>query len=555
MTADPPSEKAARRVAHIVTTARPAAKADDALAAIESVFGSGTIILGVGGERADKLRAQSSEGKTKRQAASRARPKRPRKRAAGSGQAGAAGEGEPSTATDLGEGGPPGPRDRGFDLERMNRDFALVLMGSKAVILHEQLHGPIEDRVRILTIDAFKAWFSNRFTEYVDKDGKLKAVTWPTRWLAEHGRRQYRGIEFFPNPDGAPATPGYFNLWRGFALVPAAGAGRYTIFKDHLLTNLCGGDEGLFRWVFAWFAHIVQRPRERIATALVIRGGQGWGKTKIGHVIGSLIQAHYFLVDQPHHLTGNFNAHMASCLLLQADEGFWAGDKAAEGRLKGLVSSDIQMIEAKGIDAIRLKNFVRVLITSNHDWVIPAGKDERRFCVLDLAPHVAQNHAYFAEMDAELDAGGRAALLADLLAFDLATVNLRQIPRTGALLEQKLRTLDPIESWWLDRLQAGAPTSKGESWPSDAPVEGMFDDYLHSADRIGVKRKAELTAFGIKMKKLVGEEIKRHRVSIDVSPGLVKRVVCYRLPALQRCREVFEEAVGQSMEWDDDLHA
>jgi hypothetical protein len=90
------------------------------------------------------------------------------------------------------------------------------------------------------------------------------------------------------------------------------------------------------------------------------------------------------------------------------------------------------MIEAKGIDAIRLKNVVRVVITSNRDWVIPAGKDDRRFCVLDISDRVAQNHAYFAEMDEELDAGGRAALLADLLAFDLSTVNLPQIPRTAA---------------------------------------------------------------------------------------------------------------------------
>ncbi len=133
----------------------------------------------------------------------------------------------------------------------------------------------------------------------------------------------------------------------------------------------------------------------------------GSGKTKIGEVLGSLFPSHYFLVDDPRYLVGQFNAHMASCLLLQADEGFWAGDKAAEGRLKGLVTADFQMIEAKGIDPIRLKNFVRLLITSNEDWVVPAGKDERRFCVLDINPRCAQNNEYFREMDEELENGGR----------------------------------------------------------------------------------------------------------------------------------------------------
>lgn len=473
-------------------------------------------------------------------AIAKARPRR-RKRAAG---------GEDDAASETGEGGedPPGPRDLGFDLEHMNGAYALLIMGSKAVILHEQLSGPVEDRVRILVVDAFKAWFSNRFTEVKAADGKIKRLTWAARWLADRGRRQYRGIEFLPNPDGVPVTSGYFNLWRGFSVRPDAAAGKYTIFKDHLLTNLCHGDQELYRWIFAWFAHMVQRPRERLGTALVIRGGQGSGKTKIGQTFGSLLLAHYFLVDDPRYLVGNFNAHMASCLLLQADEGFWAGDKGAEGRLKGLITADTQMIESKGVDPIRLKNFVRVLITSNHDWVIPAGKDERRFCVLNISDAVAQNHDYFREMDEELAAGGRESLLADLLAFDLSTVNLRQIPHTGALLEQKLRSLDPLESWWLERLMAGSPTSKGSAWVEEAPTEGMFDDYIAMADKIGVKRKSELTAFGIKMRKLV-KGLGYCRPWMDLSPGVVKRVQCYRLPPLETCRASFENELGQTIEW------
>ncbi|MBL7405596.1 hypothetical protein INQ30_24975, partial [Escherichia coli] len=119
-------------------------------------------------------------------------------------------------------------------------------------------------------------------------------------------------------------------------------------------------------------------------TALVMRGKMGTGKTKIGEAIGSLFPSHYFLVDDARYVTGNFNAHMASCLLLQAEEAVWAGDKNAEGRLKSLVTAKTQMIESKGVDPIRLDNFVRLLMTSNEDWVIPAGKDERRFCVLDI---------------------------------------------------------------------------------------------------------------------------------------------------------------------------
>jgi hypothetical protein len=444
---------------------------------------------------------------------------------------------------------PPRPRSFGFNVDRLNTEYALVLMGSKAVILRERSNGPIEDRVRILGLDAFRAWYSNRFTETVGKDGRIGTTTFAEAWLRNRDRRQFEGLEFHPDPGGAPGTPGYFNLWRGYAVEPKSRPGAYSVFDDHLRNNLCHGSPALYAWVFGWFAHMVQRPRERTGTALVCRGKMGTGKTKIGEVIGTLFPAHYFLVDDPRYLVGQFNAHMASCLLLQADEGFWAGDKAAEGRLKGLVTAEFQMIEAKGIDPIRLKNFVRLLITSNEDWVIPAGKDERRFCVLDIDPRCAQNHEYFREMDAELDNGGREALLADLLAFDLSAVNLRQIPHTKALLEQKLRSLDSIESWWLERLMAGTTTRAGETWEGEIPRAALFDDYIAAAEKIGIRRKAEETAFGIKLEKLV-PELGTSRRHVEVSPGLAKRARCYVLPSLAECREAFEQELNQPIEWD-----
>jgi hypothetical protein len=60
------------------------------------------------------------------------------------------------------EAGLPRPQAFGFDVKRLNREFALVLMGSKAVVFLEQPAAPIEDQKRVLTIEAFYAWFPNR---------------------------------------------------------------------------------------------------------------------------------------------------------------------------------------------------------------------------------------------------------------------------------------------------------------------------------------------------------------------------------------------------------
>ncbi|MFT6659705.1 primase-helicase family protein [Maritalea sp.] len=436
----------------------------------------------------------------------------------------------------------------GFDIEQMNNEWALVLLGSKAALVHEQPQADVEDRIQIRTVDAFHRWYDNKFVYWQGADGKMKPMTYSKVWMSSKHRRQYQGLEFFPNPDGADSTPGYLNMWHGFDAEAKRGKNKYDVFEDHLLTNVCGGDKDLRNWVFGWFAHMFQRPRERTATALVFRGKMGAGKSTIGEVIGSLIQSHYFQVDDPRYIVGNFNAHMAKCLLLQAEEAVWAGDKNAEGRLKGLVAAKTQMIEAKGVDPIRVKNYVRLCMTSNEDWVVPAGKDERRFCVLDVGDGAKQNHEYFAEMHEQLNNGGREALLYDLLNFDLSTIDIWTIPLTTALLEQKVRSLDSVEAWWFDRLAEGELFTGEGVWESEVSKNALHADYLKQADAIGIKRRADRSQFGKLIHQMV-PGLKTTRPRSMRSEDVRKRGRCFSFPSLEECRASFCDVVGQEVDW------
>lgn len=445
--------------------------------------------------------------------------------------------------------GPGGaePNGRGFDVHEVNESYALAIWGGKAVVVNEQPAGPVNDRVRVLSLEALKSWFGNRFTEIRGADGKIKSVNWGTAWHLHPDRRQYAGVEFFPNPDGAAGSPGYMNFWRGFSVNSAPG-GSYKTFRDHLLNNVCDGDETTFKWVFGWMSHMVQKPRDRLGTAIVLRGRRGTGKSKVGEVLGSLFEAHYFQVDEARYITGQFNAHMMPCLLLQADEAVWAGDKAAEGRLKGLITSEIQMIESKGVDPIRQRNFVRVFMTSNEGWVVPAGMDERRFCVLDVNPRCAKNNTYFGEMDDELNAGGREALLYDLLHFDLNQVDLWRIPRTRALLEQKMRSLEPIDAFWVGRLLEGSTLSGGNGWPSTVVCAEIYDEYIRVTSQIGIGRKRSAAEFGTRLAKLV-PGLRKSRPAVEVEPGVTRRTWCYEFPTLAECRDALDEMFEQPIDW------
>jgi Family of unknown function (DUF5906) len=321
----------------------------------------------------------------------------------------------------------------------------------------------------------------------------------------------------------------------------------------HLRDNVCRGDEGLYRWVVGWFAQIIQNLDRKMGTALVIRGKQGTGKTKVGEVIGSLLGDHYISVSDPRYITGRFNSHLASCLLLHCDEAFWAGDHAAEGKLKDLITGNDHLIEYKGREPVRVRNYVRLLVTGSPDWLVPAGFEERRFAVLDIGEGHIKDHRYFAAIDEEMADGGREALLDFLLRFDVSTVDLRSIPKTAALLDQKIASLSAEKGWWLDMLMRGELP-----WGCDAadlcPTQRLFGQFRH-AGKVGVKRRAIETQLGMFLSKHVPNLRKvegQYLVFSRVQNKLVLEVGrLYQFPQLWRCREAFARALQQDFRWDE----
>jgi hypothetical protein len=86
---------------------------------------------------------------------------------------------------------------------------------------------------------------------------------------------------------------------------------------------------------------------------------------------------------------------------------------------------------------------------------VPAGVDERRFAVFNVAEHRKQDPAWFAPLYAEMKTGGREAMLSDLLDLDLDGWHPRELIPSDALREQQLRSLSPEEEWWLELLETG----------------------------------------------------------------------------------------------------
>jgi hypothetical protein len=87
-----------------------------------------------------------------------------------------------------------------------------------------------------------------------------------------------------------------------------------------------------------------------------------------------------------------------------------------------------------------VRNTLKIFMASNSEFVVPAGHDARRYFVLDVSEKRKQDSTYFAGIVRELATGGRAALLNFLRNRDLSSFEIRKVPQTAALADQKARS-------------------------------------------------------------------------------------------------------------------
>jgi len=168
--------------------------------------------------------------------------------------------------------------------------------------------------------------------------------------------------------------------------------------------------------------------------------------------------------------------------------------------------------------------------------------EERRFAVFDVGEEHTQDHAYFAAIEKQMDGGGREALLDYLLNFDLTGIELRQIPNTAALLDQKIASLPPEKGWLLDLLRNGR-LPPGCPKDNECPVDALFDSYVEHAQRQGARRRSIETEIGALLNKTF-PTLRRVRVCVGDH-----RLYVYRFPPLAECRERFNELIHGGIDW------
>ena len=449
-------------------------------------------------------------------------------------------------------------------VDEFNTKYMVVNEAGKAIIYAPQTD-PILGRSYFdrMGFDDLRKLFMNRSVVAGIGEGGIPVTTDAAdAWLRSSRRRQYVGGIVF-DPSGKRSDPDVLNLWKGFAIEPEPGS--WDLLREHIRTVICKGESRLFDYLIGWLARMVQFPARQGEVAVALRGARGTGKGTLARALSRIMGQHGLAVSQSKHLVGAFNLHLRDCVFLFADEAFFAGDRANVGVLKSLITEETIPIEGKGANVFQAPNFLHVIMASNEGWVVPAALDERRFFVLDVGEEHKQEIPYFAAINKEMENGGCAAMLHELLRHDLRDFEVRAVPGTAALDEQKKLTLDTPESWWRDvlhrgyvfRSRLGLDDWFGQ-WHDALATEVLFDSYMAFARERHDRHPLDREAFGSFMVRMKAKAARPRnavigeRLGAGREPELIRkdRAYGYHLGELSSARSGFIAATNLPVHWE-----
>lgn len=341
---------------------------------------------------------------------------------------------------------------------------------------------------RILTKAGLRDMFANRTVAYQQTETKVVQIHPATEFFNDPNRTTYLGTQFEPDPK--KAIPLLFNLWSGFAVTPAEGD--WSLLRGHIRDQIIAGNESaqhdaeyLFNWIMMRYAHMFQYPGQKIGNAIVYKGEEGTGKTKLTEWLRTAIGVHAHKIAQRKHLVGNFNGGLDARIYVAVEETVYTGDKEAAGVAKDMITDDKIEVEKKGFETVTRSNYLRCDFVTNEDWVVPTGEngDARRFFVLHVNNNQKQNRTFFKAIDAQMNSGGVEAMVHEFMHWSPADYgmdwsDLRTPPWTPARGEQATHSLSGPRARLKALIEVGALSGR------TADGEPFFYDLSDTAETV-----------------------------------------------------------------------
>jgi hypothetical protein len=442
--------------------------------------------------------------------------------------------------------------------EWLNKHYAIIIINGKFRILHEKTNGEIEIMDKKDFISSLQ---SMRILVTSPEDGKTKFMEITDSWLRWFDHRRFDNGFIF-NPSRIGHYDDLYNLWKGYKIIPRQGD--CAIFLDYIKTVICADNQRDFEFLVALVSQMFQEPWLKPGIAVVLRGDEGVGKSFFIEKLGELMGEYYFKTSNPAYIFGDHNGQLKNKLLLHLEEAVWAGSKKDESLLKDLITGRTIEINDKYIPVYSVPNHLHLFISGNPDWLVSAGFKARRLFALHASDAHRVDTDYFAKIDDWFQRGGAAALIHYFLNHK-SDINLRLVPITDELIEQKKQSMSGVAEWAMSIAETGEMPygdvlGNGEI---ESIKRLLYTDFCKSA--MGKNARLSERQFGIQFLKLLPDIV--NGVVQKADNGRVKSVVkttdlklkgargirfdAYGIPTLKIFRELMDFNLQGNTEWND----
>ncbi|MGV6872362.1 primase-helicase family protein [Pseudochelatococcus sp. B33] len=224
-----------------------------------------------------------------------------------------------------------------------------------------------------------------------------------------------------------------------------------------LVALLCNDDPKITGHVLDWMAHLVQKPWEKPAHAvLIVSKVHGVGKSTLGRVLKALVGATHARTVFPQDLKGTHSGWLVGALAVVIDEVYEAGNWNLSNRLKPLITEERASVDIKYGPAMETENLARFLMFSNHLTPLSLEAEDRRFLVVECRQG-KREQAFYDQLNGFIKSDeGMQAIYDFLTARDIGAFAAHAAPpMTDAKQEIIRESGNPVEAFLRERMATG----------------------------------------------------------------------------------------------------
>lgn len=224
--------------------------------------------------------------------------------------------------------------------------------------------------------------------------------------------KSYDKIDFYPylKSKGEPHLTNAFNIFTGFPLENTNinyGLLKFenSKFYKHLKEEFFNNDMNFFNHFLDHCADMIQDPANIKGTSYLFYSPQGCGKGMLYDFMKKMLgSSNCVSIINTDAYFKNFNKDTSNKILKCFEEVSEKGSAFSNhNRLKGEMTSDIERIENKGVDAITVRHCARYWFFTNNENALYIENDDRRNTLVKINGRHAQDDEYFAPIWNEIN--------------------------------------------------------------------------------------------------------------------------------------------------------